>query len=118
MNTIITLPSKIKWEDYEKELDKVKNFEENMFFKVPTKPKQLNIGDKCYLVHQGFVKGWMQVMGIWKIEFDCTTTGKKWPAGIYIARSGPFHELKTPIPMKGFQGYRYAPIEWDDLEIK
>lgn len=106
---IVTLPSNISWEDYEKELDKVKNYDEVMNFKVYNFPKGINRGDKCYIVHKGFVKGWMKIIGFSEKEFKCTTTGKDYK-GKFIERSGPFHYIDKEIPMKGFQGFRYFNI--------
>ena len=37
MNVIITIPKKIKWEDYEKELETVADGSQMMLFKVPFK---------------------------------------------------------------------------------
>ena len=87
-----------------KELDKVKGGEEIINFKVNNFPK-INVGCKCYLVHDGFIRGWMEVVGLSEKEFTCSTTGKKW-VGKFIERSGPFHNI-DPILMKGFQGFRY-----------
>jgi len=41
----------------------------------------------------------------YKKPWQCTTTGKTWPPGKYIQRSGPFHEI-SEVPMKGFRGIR------------
>lgn len=107
---IVTLPSSEKWEDYEKELEKVKNYKNILNFKVHNFPKGINVGDKCYIVHQGFVKGWMKIVGFSEKSFNCTTTNKQWQ-GKFIERSGPFHYLTEKLPMRGFQGYRYFDIE-------
>lgn len=106
-NIIITVPKTIKWSDYEKELEKVKDGTETMHFKLPGMPK-VGPGNKCYLVYDGHILGWMKIVGTKKGGFTCTTTGKEWPDGNYVSRSGPFHKLDKPIPMKGFQGFRYA----------
>ena len=103
-NIVVTVPKSIKWEDYEKELDAVKDYKQVMNFKVSNFPK-VEKGSKCYIVHNGEVKGWMEIVGTSEKEFDCSTTGKKWK-GKFIERSGPFHKI-DPIPMKGFQGFRY-----------
>lgn len=103
---IITLPKTISWDDYEKELEAVKDGSQVMNFKVPTMPKVLP-GNRCYIVHDGEVKGWMKIVGTKTGPFKCTTTGKEWPIGNYIERSGRFNHI-APIEMKGFQGFRYA----------
>lgn len=107
---IITLPASVKWEDYEKELNKVRNYNQTINFKVHNFPKGISKGDKCYIVHQGFIKGWMEIVGFTEKEFKCTTTSKEWK-GKFIERSGPFHYLVEKLPMKGFQGFRYFNIE-------
>ena len=102
---IITLPSKISWGEYQKELDAVKDGKMVMNFKVPYFPKETSVGRKCYLVHKGYVRGWMKIVGMVEKEFKCETTGKIWK-GRFIQRNGDFHKI-TPIPMKGFQGFKY-----------
>ncbi len=101
---IITLPKTINWSDYELELNAVKDGKEVMNFKVNAFPKT-TIGKRCYIVHNGYIKGWMKITGMSSKEFKCSTTGKLWK-GNFIERSGPFNYIE-PIPMKGFQGFRY-----------
>lgn len=103
---VITLPSTEQWETYEKEMENVKDYSQVMNFKVPFFPKGVSRGDRCYVVHDGFVKGWMEIVGMEEKEFTCTTTGRKW-LGKFIMRSGPFHKLDKEIKMRGFQGFRY-----------
>lgn len=104
---VVTLPKSVSWGDYSKELDKVKDGKEVMNFKVRSFPKT-GVGKRCYIVHNGFVRGWMEIVGMSKEDFICSTTGKRW-SGKFIQRSGPFHEIE-PIPMKGFQGFRYFEL--------
>lgn len=106
---IVTLPSNIEWSDYEKELSKVKDYSEVMNFKVYNFPKGIHRGDKCYVTHRGFVKGWMKIIGFSEKNFICTTTGKEYN-GKFIERSGPFHYIDQQIPMRCFQGFRYFNI--------
>lgn len=103
---VVTLPASEQWETYEKEIEKVKDYSQVMNFKVPFFPKGVGIGDRCYVVHDGLVKGWMEIVGMEEKEFTCSTTGVKW-VGKFIMRSGPFHRLDREIRMKGFQGFRY-----------
>jgi len=104
-NIVITIPATIKWEDYQKELDLVKDYSNVMNFKVPNLPKLTNAGNKCYLCYNGNVIGWMEIVGMETKEFTCSTTGKPFK-GKFVVRSGPFNKI-TPIKMKGFQGFRY-----------
>lgn len=102
---IVTLPKSVPWSDYELELAKVANGDEVMFFKVSNFPRKLKEFSKCYVVHEGVVKGWLRVVGYFNKSFTCSTTGKKW-TGKFIGRSGEFHKVEE-IPYKGFQGWRY-----------
>ena len=104
----ITIPKTVSWETYKKELAKVEDESQIMNFKIPTYPKEVSAGDRCYIVHNGYIKGWMKIFNIVKRDsFECTTTGKNWNDGIYIQRTGKFHPLETEVPMKGFKGYKY-----------
>lgn len=113
-NICITVPKSIKWEEYEKELDAVEDGEQEMNYRLPTVPKDVEVGDRCYVCYNGQIIGWMEITGIGKKDgFDCSTTGRKWDEGNYISRSGEFHYLKNPVPMRGFMGYKYID---DNLE--
>ena len=106
---LITLPKTINWVDYEKEL---LNAEKGdiMNFKVPFLPKSNVIGKKCYIVHNGFIMGYMIISGVINnTNFKCTTTGENWE-GKFIQRTGKFYYLNDKIPYKGFQGWRYIQI--------
>lgn len=100
---MITIPKNISWEDYEKELEAAANGEV-MNFKVQHFPKTSK-GNKCYIVHNGKVKGYMTISGLTEKSFTCSTTGKEW-TGKFIERTGKFHKIEE-YDMKGFQGFRY-----------
>jgi hypothetical protein len=100
---VITIPKNIKWDDYTKELDKAKKGE-ILNFKVSNYPKTAK-GCKCYICHDGYIKGYMIICGLEEKEFTCTTTGKIWK-GKFIQRTGDFFPIK-PVEYKGFQGFRY-----------
>ncbi len=102
---LITLPSSIKWEDYEKELKAVEDESQVMNFKVPFLPKNTDNIKRVYLVYQGNIIGWQKFVGTSDKPFKCTTTDKNWE-GKFIQRTGTFHKIE-PIPCKGFQGFRY-----------
>ena len=106
---LITLPSSIKWEDYEKELKAVEDESQVMNFKVPFLPKNIHYIKRVYLIHQGNIVGWQKFVGTSDKPFKCTTTDKNWD-GNFLQRTGPFHKI-DPIPCKGFQGFRYFDFE-------
>lgn len=114
MNICITIPKRIKWEDYEKELKVVEDETYEMNYHLPNLPKDVHIGDRCYICHDGFIKGWMKISYIGdRSAFICTTTGESWHEGYYVSRTGKFHYLKNPIPMKGFMGYKKIEEDYE-----
>ncbi len=103
---IITIPQDIEWKDYARELAFVEDWSGVLNYRVPFRPK-VEEGDRCFVVWRGRVRGWMEVVGVehYPDGFTCETTGRQWPSGFYILRSGPFHEVDGPA-MKGFRGIR------------
>lgn len=114
---LITIPSTISWPEYQKELKAVEDGSQVMNFKVSKLPVRTAVGNKCYICYGGNIIGWMKIVGLKSNEnFDCTTTGKQW-SGNFIQRSGVFHKLEKPIPMKGFQGFRYFQNNLNEEKI-
>ena len=101
----ITLPATIVWNDYQKELNLVRDYKHVLNFKVPNFPVNSGKGSKCYLNYKGNLIGWMEIVDFSEEEFTCKVSGRKWK-GKFIQRSGPFHSI-DPIPMKGFRGFKY-----------
>ncbi|MCK5616412.1 hypothetical protein KAR91_81875 [Candidatus Pacearchaeota archaeon] len=104
---IITIPKKIKWDEYKKELDACEKYNTVILkYRLSFNPKVIK-NEKCYIVHDGFIRGYHYVYDVnYQEGFNCHTTGKYWPEGWYIQRSGKFNKIK-PIPMTGFRGLRY-----------
>ncbi len=107
MNWVITIPKTVKWSDYQKELDTVADGSVVMNYRTRYFPKEMKVGDRCYIVWNGMVRGWMEItgMGTSYKPWVCTTTGVSWPAGKYIERTGEFHPVDGPA-MTGFRGVR------------
>jgi hypothetical protein len=99
MNIIVTIPKNklAEVEAEEKEVAiQIANGEKNIFYywTVGTLPKQCP--DRIYFVWNGSVRAYHEV----------TQTVTDFPRNkIYMKPE--IHNLKTPIPMKGFQGWRY-----------
>ena len=100
---VITIPKSIKWSEYEKELSAAADGD-TLNFKVNFLPKT-SVGNKCYVCYNNQVIGYHVISGLSKKTFKCTTTGNDW-SGNFIERTGIFHRIE-PIPMRGFQGFRY-----------
>jgi len=104
---LITIPKSISWDDYLKEIEAVKDGSKEMNYKVSSKPSKVKPGDKCFVCHDGYIRGWMTISSISRKKFQCSTTGNDWSEAWYVSRSGEFHPLDRAIPQKGFIGYRY-----------
>jgi len=105
MDLVVTLPQKIEWADYQVELDAVADWKGVLRYRVARLPPVVPY-DRCFIVWRGAVRGWMSMLTAkWCAGFQCSITDKWWPAGNYIMRTGPFHQIE-PIPMRGFPGWR------------
>lgn len=102
----ITIPKTVKWEEYQKELDAVKDGRQEMNFKVAQLPTKVKVGDRCYLCYDNQIIGWMRISYLGPKSFNSTVGGQHWE-GLFISRTGPLNMLKNPIPCKGFRGYKY-----------
>ena len=107
MNWILTIPKTTSWQDYLREIETVRDGSSVMNYGVRHFPKDMRPGDRCYLVWNGRVRGWMKIVNLHRADnfWQCSTTGIQWPPGNYIQRSGPFHPMDGP-EMRGFQGVR------------
>ena|ERR1035437_6480329 len=109
----VTWPKKRSLSSYYAELENAERLGLVINFKIPTMPQQGFVVARCYMVHNGYVRCWNRVLNILergprdvkRIE------GGFWSPGIYVVRSPARHELRHPVPMKGFQGYRYVNRE-------
>lgn len=102
---ILTIPKSFGWERFKQELSVIKSGTYIKSFKVAHLPKT-EIGERCYILYNGLIRGYLIIEGFDTTGFTCTTTGKYWKSGNFINVSGEFTTI-DPIPMKGFQGFRY-----------
>lgn len=113
MNAIaiaITIPQTQSWQSWLDEVAHAIMYDEIMNFKVGGFPTGIDKGSKCFVVHQGKVKGYQIICGFTEQEFQCTTTGKQW-TGKFIQRLPKFYPLEREVDMKGFQNFRYVREE-------
>ncbi len=104
---VITLPKTVEWVEYERELEAARGGSQVLNYRVHCPPRQMAVGDRCYIAWRGRVRGWMSITGIVNHEdgFTCSTTGACWSPGWYIQRAGEFHKVDGP-KMDGFRGVR------------
>lgn len=110
MDIILTWPKKRKLASYVEEVKKAATQGKVVCFRVTHLPKKAKRGDRAYMVHDGYIRGYMWIVGLTESPEGAVVnpiTGDEWPAGNYIMRFPQWHELKEPIPMKGFRGFRY-----------
>lgn len=114
MHWVITIPKSTMWEAYQLELGAAANGA-LLNYRTAHFPKEMKAGDRCYIVHDGRVRGWMKIVGLRTATdpWACSTTGTSWPAGKYIQRTGAFHSVDGPA-MRGFRGVRKYEIKRGD----
>ena len=102
---IVTIPKSQYQNDDLETKDMIDN-NKTQFWSMKRIPKDINIGSRIYFVKNGQIESSMR---IFKIEKDkeetCSTTGRVWKGN--ILHMDDLKYLETPIPQKGFQGYRY-----------
>lgn len=78
-------------------------------FPMTCYPVSSRPGDRVYYVEDGFVRGFA-VLDRRLLKSDlvrCDTTGRDWAPGVYLFMRADSWRWVCPIPMRGFQGFRY-----------
>ena len=70
-------------------------------------PRYLGVGSHIFYVEDGFVRGFGVVSEIRNGNMQCGTTGHDWGYGTHAVMQADSWKWVKPIPMKGFQGWRY-----------
>ena len=75
----------------------------------PDRAPDVQIGDRVFYVENGYLRGFALVSRtVLHKEQRCDTTGKVWDAGFYVFMDATTWVWIDPVPMQGFQGFRYA----------
>jgi hypothetical protein len=107
MDIVVTWPKSRTLDDYVTELAKAKDDGKVINFRVANRPN-VQPGDRCYMVHDGAIRGWTKVLEVRRSRIVVNVkTGEHMAPGLFIVRDPEWHALDEPIPMKGFQGFRY-----------
>lgn len=131
MDVAITIPKTTSWETWLEEARSASsgcgrtretakggepfgNAQGKLRYHIGRKPKKLRAGERCFVLHDGFLRGFHYVKKIsYSCGLKCEVAGKSWPEGYYLVRSGRFFQLEDPIAMKGFRGFRYVEVPRD-----
>jgi hypothetical protein len=81
------------------------------FWAIKRKPKTLNIGDRVYFVENGRVTCYHLFAG-YVSDPVCEVTKRVWH-GLNLILKCPEVLVKSYIPYRGFQGFRYINTRWD-----
>lgn len=110
MDIAITWPKTRTLESYLTELRKADDNGLLINYRVPTRPKRLVVADRCYMIYDGAVRGWNEVLGVeHRDDVLDPVSGEIMAPGVFIVRNPLWFPIFGPeILMKGFQGYRYV----------
>lgn len=115
---IITIP-KTRKEEWLNEVEEAKKQDMDLWFKTSSHPRRLTFlcYGKCYVVLDGNIIGYHEIKTVkWSEGFTCEITENEWPKGWYVVRWGKTWTPITPVPMKGFQGFRYVKEKLEGME--
>ena len=109
MDIIKTLPAELTWESQlEKFAYVAASPDRTISFPITNFPKECKPGEKIYILHDKRIRGYYIIHEFFVNPqgFVCESEGKFWKGKFVVCR-GEFTALEEPIPLKGFQGYRY-----------
>lgn len=120
MNIVVTIPKSRQAEIEEEESKlqaRIAAGEEGLsyFWAMSRRPKELRVGDRMYFIWDGAMRAFHRVIGF-NENLKCETTGRQY-RGCCVMLDPRIHEI-VPIPMKGFQGFRYHTAPVCDKEDK
>lgn len=80
------------------------------YFRRFNRPVNISPGDRVFYVEDGYIRGFALVMDTTHETdgMNCDTSGRVWPPGFFVIMDAKTWKWITPIPMQGFQGFRYA----------
>lgn len=117
MDIIVTTPKR-QMVTAAHEAEQAKKHGGYYFRRLASRPKGLQEGSKVFYVEDGYIRGFATVCKLVNLPEGkkCEVSWYPWAAGFYIYMNADSWKWIKPIPMEGFQGYRYfTPPE--DMEI-
>jgi len=91
------------------------------FRRLPTYPFKLKPkGGRVFYVEDGYIRGYAVTCDLFRNEHEswtCETTGITYPPGVFVVMTATSWTWIDPIPMKGFQGWRYLHIPKSKIHV-
>ena len=108
MDIVVTTP-KSESENAALEADEVKRAGGGFYFRVFNKrPKSLEKGNRVFYVEDGAMRGYAIILHLQDVsQMECDVTGKTYPGRCCAFMDATSWKWIKPIPMKGFQRYKY-----------
>jgi len=79
-------------------------------------PKDFGRGSRVFYVEDGYIRGFAVVEKVRYGGIQCETTNRWWTGSCYAVMPAQTWTWIKPIPMKGFQGWRYFKAP-EDMQI-
>lgn len=107
MDIIVTTPKK-EMENAALEAKTVKEEGHGYYFRsLSSWPKKLNASSRIFYVEDGYVRGFCPIKSVECGGKICELTNRNWIGAVSIIMDAQKWQWIKPIPMKGFQGWRY-----------
>ena len=93
---------------------------EDVFFFHRTgrgRPRWHEVHDRVFFVWSGFVRGYGRTHSIKRLGTTVSLDGKRFKPGWYLKIYPDSWRWIEPIPMVGFQGFRYSRFEEQDISV-
>lgn len=121
MDIIVTTPKSQMAAAAQEAADCIRNGGGEYFrrFHSTAYPRDLHVGDRVYYVEDGYIRGFAVVNRMLHSPQGrtCDTTGRVWAQGYFVFMDAASWQWITPIPMLGFQGFRYANYDPDERQV-
>lgn len=105
MDIIVTTP-KSEHETAQAEAESVKNDPDAFWFRTLRGKPDVEVGDRVYYVDRGMIRGYGIIFDIETGEMEDDAHDCAWN-GTHLKQK-EWVWLKKPVPMRGFQGFRYV----------
>lgn len=113
---IVTTPKK-EMENAALEAEELKRDGGGFYFRtLHSRPKDIGDGSRIFYVEDGYVRGFCIIDHLEDGGGTCEVTNRYWDGSVRVIMYADTWKWIRPIPMKGFQGWRYYEPP-DDMEI-